>query len=280
MPIATSTISLEPFIKWAGGKRQLVERLEERLPKSFNTYYEPFLGGGAFLFHVKPENAIINDINKELMHVYRTVRDSVDDLIAALKKIDESANGVSKEYYYFIREEFNRKIQQSAYDVEMAAMFIYINKHCFNGLYRVNRKGLFNVPYNNTGGLSFNKNNLLAVSDYLARATILCGDFESACVDINRDDFVFFDSPYASLNPTSFESYTKDGFAIEEHKRLAILFRKLTEKGCLCMLTNHNTELIRELYADYFIEEVSVKRFINSDASNRVGKEVIIRNYQ
>lgn len=186
-----------------------------------------------------------------------------------------------KKYYYTIREHYNDKLMRSEYDVELAALFVFINKHCFNGLYRVNGKGLFNVPYNNSRRVSVDEDVIIATSEYLRGVTIIDGDFEQACKNAKKGDFVFIDSPYAPLNPTSFESYTKEGFDIESHKRLAKLYDELTARGCYCMLTNHNTELINELYGnkDYKIDVVSVKRMINSDASNRVGEEVIICNY-
>jgi DNA adenine methylase len=170
---------------------------------------------------------------------------------------------------------------KAEYDVELAALFVFINKHCFNGLYRVNGKGLFNVPYNNSRRSSVAEKTITETSEYLQKVNIIDGDFEVACEDAKKGDFIFIDSPYAPLNPTSFESYTKEGFDIESHKRLAKLFDELTARGCYCMLTNHNTDLINELYGNkgYKIDVVSVKRMINSDASNRVGEEVIICNY-
>ena len=186
-----------------------------------------------------------------------------------------------KQYYYTIREHYNDKLMKSEYDVELAALFVFLNKHCFNGLYRVNGKGLFNVPYNNSRRVSVNGDSIIEISKYLQGITIIDGDFEDACRDARKGDFVFLDSPYAPLNPTSFESYTKEGFDIESHKRLAKLYDELTMRGCYCMLTNHNTDLINELYGNkgYKIDVVSVRRMINSDASNRVGEEVIICNY-
>ena len=186
-----------------------------------------------------------------------------------------------KKYYYSLREHYNDKLMKAEYDVELAALFVFINKHCFNGLYRVNGKGLFNVPYNNSRRASVDEEVIMATSKYLQGVTIIDGDFEFACKDAMKEDFIFLDSPYAPLNPTSFESYTKEGFDIESHKRLAKLYDELTDRGCYCMLTNHNTDLINELYGNkgYKIDVVSVKRMINSDASNRVGEEVIICNY-
>ena len=186
-----------------------------------------------------------------------------------------------KEYYYFLREQYNNKMLNLEYDIKLAALFVFINKHCFNGLYRVNSKGLFNVPYNNSRRMSVDKKVIMDVSQYLQNITIMEGDFEAACIDAEKGDFIFFDSPYIPLNLTSFESYTKEGFDIESHKRLARLYDELTNRGCMCMLTNHNTDLVNELYGGkgYKIDVVSVKRMINSDASNRVGEEVIIYNY-
>ena len=277
-----SNSSIAPFVKWAGGKRQLIPQIRDRMPEKYNDYYEPFVGGGAVIFDLLPVNALINDINKALINTYRTICNEPD---AFLKEVNRLGNDMwedGKKYYYSIREHYNDKLMRSEYDVELAALFVFINKHCFNGLYRVNGKGLFNVPYNNSRRVSIDEDVIMATSEYLRGVTIKDGDFEQACKNAKKGDFVFIDSPYAPLNPTSFESYTKEGFDIESHKRLAKLYDELTARGCYCMLTNHNTELINELYGnkDYKIDVVSVKRMINSDASNRVGEEVIICNYQ
>ena len=276
-----SNSSVAPFVKWAGGKRQLIPQIRERMPEKYNDYYEPFVGGGAVIFELLPANALINDINKALINTYRTICNEPDDFLREVNRLDNDMWEDGKKYYYSIREHYNDKLMRSEYDVELAALFVFINKHCFNGLYRVNGKGLFNVPYNNSRRVSVDEDVIIATSEYLRRVTIIDGDFEQACKNAKKGDFVFIDSPYAPLNPTSFESYTKEGFDIESHKRLAKLYDELTARGCYCMLTNHNTELINELYGnkDYKIDVVSVKRMINSDASNRVGEEVIICNY-
>ena len=273
--------SVAPFVKWAGGKRQLIPQIRERMPEKYNNYYEPFVGGGAVLFELQPANALINDINKALINTYNIICNEADAFLEAVNRLDEEMWEDGKKYYYSVREHYNDKLMKSEYDVELAALFVFINKHCFNGLYRVNGKGLFNVPYNNSRRTSADENVIREVSKYLKGVKIINGDFEEACKDAKKGDFVFIDSPYAPLNPTSFESYTKEGFDIESHKRVAKLYDELTAKGCYCMLTNHNTELINELYGNkgYKIDVVSVKRMINSDASNRVGKEVIICNY-
>lgn len=270
-----------PFVKWAGGKRQLLDRISDRLPKHFNRYFEPFVGGGAVLFELHPEQAVINDINTSLINAYKVVRDYPDEFIRCVNQYDAGIKDNIDEYYYEMRQRYNDMLMREEYDEKMAALFVFINKHCFNGLYRVNGNGLFNVPCNHSNGTSLDADNIHCVSGYLQNVTILNGDFEVACVNAQAGDFIFFDSPYAPLNPTSFESYTKEGFSVEDHKRLADLYAELTNRGCYCMLTNHNTDFINTLYGNkgYTIEEVDVKRFINSDASNRKGKEVIIRNY-
>lgn len=276
-----SNSSVAPFVKWAGGKRQLIPQIRERMPEKYNDYYEPFVGGGAVMFDLLPVNAQINDINKALINTYRTICNEPDAFLKEVNRLDNDMWEDGKKYYYSIREHYNDKLMRSEYDVELAALFVFINKHCFNGLYRVNGKGLFNVPYNNSRRVSVDEGVIIATSEYLRRVTIIDGDFEQACKNAKKGDFVFIDSPYAPLNPTSFESYTKEGFDIESHKRLAKLYDELTARGCYCMLTNHNTELINGLYGNkgYTIDVVSVKRMINSDASNRVGEEVIICNY-
>ena len=216
-----------------------------------------------------------------MINTYITICNEPDAFLKEVNRLDNDMWEDGKKYYYSIREHYNDKLMRSEYDVELAALFVFINKHCFNGLYRVNGKGLFNVPYNNSRRVSVDEDVIIATSEYLRGVTIIDGDFEQACKNAKKGDFVFIDSPYAPLNPTSFESYTKEGFDIESHRRLARLYDELTKRGCYCMLTNHNTELINDLYGNkgYTIDVVSVKRMINSDASNRVGEEVIICNY-
>ena len=276
-----SNSNITPFVKWAGGKRQLLSQIKERMPEKYNDYYEPFVGGGAVTFELLPANALINDINKALINAYKQICNAPEAFLKAVNKLDEEMWEDGKEYYYSLREHYNDKLMKAEYDVELAALFVFINKHCFNGLYRVNGKGLFNVPYNNSRRTSVDEGTIMEISKYLQGITITDGDFEEACKGAKKCDFVFIDSPYAPLNPTSFEAYTKEGFDIESHKRLARLYDELTARGCFCMLTNHNTRLINELYGGkgYTIDVVGVKRMINSDASNRVGEEVIIYNY-
>ena len=276
-----SNSKVAPFVKWAGGKRQLLPQIEERMPEKYNNYIEPFVGGGAVVFGLLPENALINDINEALINAYRQICNEPDMFLKVINKLDQEMWEDGKKYYYSLREHCNDKLMKAEYDVELAALFVFINKHCFNGLYRVNGKGLFNVPYNNSRRSSVDESVIMEVSEYLQGITIMNGDFQEISASAKKGDFIFLDSPYAPLNPTSFESYTKEGFDIESHRRLSKFYDELTAKGCYCMLTNHNTELINELYGNkgYKIDVVSVKRMINSDASNRVGEEVIICNY-
>lgn len=277
-----SNPGIAPFVKWAGGKRQLLPQIKERMPERYHRYFEPFVGGGAVVFELLPADATINDINRELVNAYRQIRDVPEDFLHAVNRLDEGIqSGDGREYYVFLRECYNDKRRKAEYDVELAALFVFLNKHCFNGLYRVNSKGAFNVPYNGSRRTSADEDAIRKISEYLRSITILDGDFADACKNAREGDFIFIDSPYAPLNPTSFESYTKEGFDMENHKRLAALFDELTDRGCYCMLTNHNTRLIHELYGGkgYPMDVVSVKRMINSDASNRTGEEVIIRNY-
>lgn len=273
---------MEPFVKWAGGKRQLLDRIWERTPNKFDTYYEPFIGGGAVLFRLKPAKAVINDTNEQLINIYRQLKADPRAVIRAVNSLDRGP--CDKEYYLKRREEYNEKIQNKELDAECAAYMIWINKHCFNGLYRVNNKGLFNVPYNNKQlGKSIDEANLMSIGYYLQEADvqIYCMDFEDVCKKIGKDDFVYFDSPYIPVSETaSFTDYTKDGFTYDDHVRLSKLYKHLADNGVKCMLSNHDVDLVYELYDGFKIESTDVKRNINSNAKKRTGKEVIITNYE
>lgn len=270
-----------PFVKWAGGKKQLLDRLEARMPTAYERYYEPFIGGGALLLDLQPERAVINDTNEQLLNVYRQLKIDAEAVIAAVNILDTEPCDVER--FMATRKAYNDKIQAHELDAECAALMIWLNKHCFNGLYRVNSKGLFNVPYNNKeGGVSIDETNLRNIGHYLRTkdVEIRQGDFEAACSDVQPGGFVYFDSPYVPISETAnFTDYTKDGFSLEDHKRLAALYRRLSEQGVMVMLSNHDVPLVHELYSGFTIEEVNVRRAINRDASKRFGKEVIITNY-
>lgn len=272
---------MSPVLKWAGGKTQLLDPITERMPKTYNRYYEPFIGGGAVFLSISPATATINDTNEQLINLYQQLKANVSAIIEVVNKLD----GIScdKNYYYSIRKRYNEKIASRAIDAECAALMIWINKHCFNGLYRVNGRGLFNVPYNNKiNGKSIDENNLIAIAEYLQTAdiTISCSDFEAICKDVCSGDFVYFDSPYVPVSETAdFTDYTKDGFPLEDHKRLATLFRHLDHIGAKVMLSNNDVPLVHSLYKGYNIQSLDVKRMINRNASKRTGKEVLITNY-
>ena len=269
---------ISPIVKWAGGKRQLLPYINDMAPKSFKTYYEPFLGGGAVLFDLQPKKAIVSDTNVGLMNVYKQIKENPTEVIRSVKKYDRGVCDEQK--YYKLRDKFNHYISTNTLNADSAALFIWINKHCFNGLYRENTEGLFNVPYNNkTQTVSVQSENIFNMSAYLKNITLLTADFENVSMKAKEGDFIFFDSPYIPIKADSFIDYTKDGFTEGNHRRLAWVYTKLAERGVKCMLTNHNVPLVYELYDGFNILPVDVKRMINRDANNRSGKEVIITNY-
>ena len=168
-----SNSSIAPFVKWAGGKRQLLPQIKERMPEQYNNYFEPFVGGGAVTFELLPANALINDINKALINTYKQIQNVPDAFLKAVNKLDEEMWEDGREYYYSLREHYNDKLMKAEYDVELAALFVFINKHCFNGLYRVNGKGLFNVPYNNSRRASVDEKTIMETSEYLQKINII-----------------------------------------------------------------------------------------------------------
>ncbi len=273
----------KPFVKWAGGKRQIIEKLKNYVPDEFNTYYEPFIGGGALLFELSPKNAVINDSNEELMNVYKCLCDE-----EKFKKMCNLLNHYeaehSEEFYYEIRnKDKNKKAYDRLSDYTKAARTIYLNKACFNGLYRVNKKNEFNVPFGKkTKVNTYEGSNLITVSNYLTmnNIKILSIDFEEAVKDVKAKDFIYFDPPYDS-DTSTFNSYTEEGFDRNEQIRLAKVFKELDKKGAYVMLSNHNTSLINDLYKGYNIHIIEAKRNINSNGKKR-GKveEVIITNYE
>lgn len=272
---------MSPVLKWAGGKTQLLEHISENMPAEYNNYYEPFLGGAAVLFGISPTQAFVNDVNEQLVNLYMQLKFTVESVITKINELD--AIPCTKELYYTIRKQYNIKIANRDFDAECAALMVWINKHCFNGLYRVNSKGLFNVPYNNKiNGKSIDEVNIRMISEYLQSSdiTITCLDFEKACDGVSSGDFVYFDSPYVPESVTaSFTDYTVDGFTIEDHERLSALFKRLDGIGAKLMLSNNDVSLVRALYTGYHIQSVDVKRMINRNANKRTGKEVIITNY-
>lgn len=273
---------IRPFVKWAGGKRQIIDKLIKYAPKKFNNYYEPFVGGGAFLFELEPKYAVINDYNIELINVYNCIKDK-NKYKKVLKILDDYEIKNSKEFYYEIRNmDREKSLYNKLSDVEKCARTIYLNKACFNGLYRVNSKNEFNVPFNQKEKVNtYDKDNVGLISLYLRNndITILNGDFEDAVKSAKANDFIYFDPPYDSDTDT-FTSYTNNGFNRDDQIRLSEVFKKLDKKGCYVMLSNHNTKLINELYRDYNIHVIMAKRNINSNGKGRgTIEEVIITNY-
>ncbi len=267
----------KPFLKWAGGKRQLLKVLAQNLPKEYNTYYEPFVGGGALFFYLLPDNAMLFDNNPILMNVYQVIQRSVDELIQLLQ---EHRN--EKEYFYSIRKMDRNGQFQTLSPIEKASRTIFLNKTCFNGLYRVNSRGEFNVPF----GRYKNPNycdipNLEAVHKALQNISLQVGSFEKVLDFAEKGDFVYFDPPYVPLSKTAnFTSYTKEDFAMEDQQRLVEVFNELDQRGCKVLLSNSYSDFVLDKFQQYEIIPVDAKRAINSDASKRgYIKEALIRNY-
>lgn len=277
-------LQLHPIVKWAGGKTQLLNKINELLPKEFNNYFEPFVGGGAVLFNLQPKSFYINDTNTELMAVYNCFKN--DALFLELKKkLHQHEENHSEEYYYEVRKEDQNELFEAFPLVDRAARMIYLNKACFNGLYRVNAKGFFNVPSGKKKAVKcFDEDNFNSIREYFKnnKSTILNEDFASAVKTAKKGDFVYFDPPYDTREEKdSFTSYDKNAFGKEEQVRLANCFKKLSEKGVYVMLSNHNTKFINELYKGFNIHVVPAKRMINSNAKGRGNvEEVIITNYE
>ncbi|MGG3400935.1 DNA adenine methylase [Bacillus paranthracis] len=270
----------QPFLKWAGGKRQLLPEIRKYVPKRINTYYEPFIGAGAVLFDIQPKRAVINDINSELAGVYNVIKNNVDELIEDLKKHEND-----KDYFYEIRDLDRQEEYKNLSPVQRASRIIYLNKTCFNGLFRVNSQGQFNVPFGKYKNPQIvNEIVLRAVHNYLSsnNVTILNGDFETAVEKAKKGDFVYFDPPYDPVSDTSsFTGYSLDGFNKDDQRRLKYLFVELDKRGVNVLLSNSATDFIQELYEGFNIQIVSASRNINANASGR-GKidEVLVMNYE
>jgi DNA adenine methylase len=282
--VISPLVKCAPFLKWAGGKRQLLAELERRLPASWNTYYEPFVGGGALLVHLENRGrlsrGVISDLNAELINLYRVVQDTPGTLISSLA--DEEFKN-DEESYRQLKEKFNTLIGDPAHAIDRAALLIYLNKHGFNGLWRVNRKGKFNVPFGSYKKRSIpSETSILKFSAMLEKVKIHNKDFSAAVRTAQKGDFVYFDPPYQPLSKTAnFTDYNSRGFPFAEQERLARLFRRLSKKGVSLMLSNSKVPAIEELYADFFIDTVEAKRFINCNGERRRGAhEIIVTNYE
>jgi DNA adenine methylase len=274
----------KPFVKWAGGKRQLIPILNENLPDTFGTYFEPFLGGGALLFHMLTERqgqkCSISDLNSDLVLSYTTIRDRTEALITSLKNHERNYQKDSKSYYYSIRESNPRS------QIEKTSRLIFLNRTCFNGLYRVNSKGKFNVPlgkYSNPNIV--NEDNLRSVSHILQsrKVAIQCRDFESVLRDAKKGDLVYFDPPYQPVSDTAnFTSYTNKDFTYDDLSRLAELCMDLDSKGCRVLLSNSNSKEVADMFSSkpWKVNKIRANRSINSNSKKRTGHfELLIRNY-
>jgi len=274
-----------PFVKWAGGKTQLLSEIDKTIPSEFNQYFEPFLGGGAMFFHIISNKdiqftAYLSDVNEELINAFNVIKNDVEKLIEVLKNHEVEYKKNPLEYYYELRSNI-----KSTNNIQRAARFITLNKTCYNGLYRVNKKGIFNVPigrYKNP--VICDSDNLKKVSVALrySKAQIQVSDYKVILLQkAEEDDFIYLDPPYNPTSSTaSFTDYTNTGFNDNDQKELADVFKKLDNRKCKVLLSNSDTPLIRKLYCDFTIQDVQALRAINCKGSKRVGhKELLIRNY-
>lgn len=271
-------LSPRPFLKWAGGKSQLITQYKPYFPETFKTYYEPFLGGGAIFFHLLPEKAILTDINPELINCYLCVKNEVEKLIELLEEHQYNHALSPKEYYYKMR-----RLWGEGNAVERAARLIYLNKTCYNGLYRENSQGKFNVPMGNYKFPKICHPELLrSVSGALKNAEIAVSSFENVLNSARSDDFVYFDPPYHPLSSTSnFTAYSRYNFNESEQIKLRDTFAELAKRGVKVMLSNSDCSFIRDLYKDFNISEISATRAINSNSKKR-GKisEILVTSYE
>jgi DNA adenine methylase len=269
----------EPFLKWAGGKRQLLPEINVRIPNHFETYFEPFLGGGALLFSLLPVNAVINDSNEDVINAYEQIKKNFKELIAVLTTYENTPS-----FFYKIRESYNLRKGQKTSEVERAAQTIYLNKTCYNGLYRVSKVGNFNTPFGRYKNPKIvDEANIEAVSHFLnhAKIEITSDDFSKCCQKAKAKDFVYLDPPYDPLTPySSFTAYSKGDFSKEDQIRLKETCDALNKRGVFFMLSNSATPFIKDLYKEYRIETVKAKRNINSNGQKRGDiDEVLVRNY-
>ncbi len=272
MNIKNSLPEPKPFLKWAGSKKWLISSIEKFIPTHFNKYYEPFLGSGAVFFAIRPKNAYLFDFNEDLINTYKTLREYPEKVIKKLKKMPYDKN-----FYYKIRDNFKSKN-----NIEKAARFIYLNRTCWNGLYRENSKGKFNVPFGRFENPKIcDEDNIKAVAQILKNIHLHACDFEEAVSDAKTGDFIFFDPPYITGHKNNgFHSYNEKLFKWEDQERLADVAKYLDKKGCLILITNAEHKSIKKLYCKFRIKRVSRHSVIAADIKNRRKiKELIITNY-
>ena len=277
------------FLKWAGGKKRLVLLLDKLTPSSIDRYFEPFLGGGAFFFYLiqtrKPFKAFLSDSNPQLINTYRVVRDNVKELIEILTDHQEKYYKSGEKYYYSIRDNNNNNDNNKQSNLaELAGKFIFLNKTCYNGLYRVNKIGNFNVPHGKYFNPKIcNKEKLIECSNLLNRSevNIICDTYKNTTLQCQEDDFIYFDPPYFPVSRTAnFTDYTKESFGMKQHRELANEFDRLTSIGSKVLLSNSNSDYIKSLYEKYSILKVKSQRNINCDAKRRSDHhDLIITNF-
>lgn len=258
------------FLKWAGGKTQLLPELRKLYPSKFNKYYEPFLGGGAVFFDLKPKNYLISDINAELINCYKTIATKYIDVIDKLSCMENT-----EEYFYKVRELRFENLDK----IEASARTIYLNRTCFNGLFRVNKNGHFNVPYGRYKNPNFIQEEKLSLASKLLNANkIRCMSFEVLrTLEISCNDFIFFDPPYVPLDGyADFKRYNKEQFHLDSHESLADLFKSLASRGVKLILTNSNTNTVLNLYKGFDFKVINTKRNINSHGNKRTGQDLIV----
>jgi DNA adenine methylase len=269
-----------PFLKWCGGKSKLVPELLKLAPASYRIYHEPFIGGGALFFALKPKTAVISDANERLIRTYRAIRDNVFNLVGALHAYEDAykASCLSQSFYYAVR---NTENVDAMSNVDVAAWFIFLNKTCFNGLYRVNASGKFNVPQGKFSSppTICDSENLFACSEALQNIEIKHAGFYSSYGAVQYDDFWYADPPYVPLSGTSdFTSYTSDGFGLNDQATLRDTAALLKQRGAHVLLSNSSAPLVRDLYAGFEIHEIYARRNINSKGDGRGAvKELLIR---
>ncbi len=276
---------VKPFLKWVGGKTQLLKKINNEFPDKFNTYIEPFIGGGSIFFKIvqkygNSKKYYISDINTDLITSYKTIRDNVDEVIININNLNKTYTKLDKEnqkiFYYKIRNDFNSTINN---DIEKTSQMIFLNKTSFNGVFRVNSNGKFNVPFNFEESLYFDFDNLINVSNILNRSNVVINNFDfSKCGEnVNEDTFIYLDPPYHN----TFTTYTKHDFLEQDQLRLLEFYKSLDKKHVKIMLSSSDTEFIRKHYNNFNIKIIEAKRFINSDGNNRGNvNELLITNYK
>jgi DNA adenine methylase len=270
---------IKPFLRWAGGKQNLIKFLIKFVPKDYNEhhYYEPFLGAGSMFFRIAPNSALLSDYNIHLINCYKMIAKYPFKMHKLLILFLEND---SKKYYYKIRVDFNRNINESSYI--QAVKFIYLNKTCFNGIFRVNKKGTFNVPYGYKGKLSIpTLEYFYNLSQILKKVRLGCFSYEKIENLVKKGDFIYLDPPYPPLNGSSyFSHYTKERFFSNDQKKLAIFAEKLSNRGCNILISNADTKEIRNLYFKWYKESIDVIRFISCKSKRHKVKELVITNYK